>query len=197
MSYITQIILKYGSGNPGTVLEIGEAAYDASNNILYVGNGVGNPATAIGPADVSGLASIAYVDGSLAYYAKYPDPNYTHGDVFIGNAASDGIVGVSASNDFSISENGGFNLDLAGDLLSTLAVKTEVPSFEYEFIGSDYELPAPEGANRRLTIKNLSTNDVSLFCNPGYSIDNRPDKTLLSMNTVELYDYDASNWYIV
>ena len=140
MSYITQIILKYGSGNPGTVLEIGEAAYDASNNILYVGNGVGNPATAIGPADVSGLASIAYVDQSI---------------------------------------------------------EAAVEQREYQFITSDYELTAPEGANRRLTIKNLSTNDVSIYCLTGYSIDNRPDKTLLSMNTVELYDYDASNWYIV
>lgn len=196
MSYITQIILKYGSGNPGTVLEIGEAAYDASNNILYVGNGVGNPATAIGPADVSGLASIAYVDGSLAYYAKYPDPDYTYGNVFIGNEANDGIIGVIPSNDFAISETG-FDLDLTGDLLSTLAVKTEVPSFEYQFITSDYELTAPEGANRRLTIKNLSTNDVSIYCLTGYSIDNKSDRTLLSMNTVELYDYDASNWYIV
>jgi hypothetical protein len=38
------IILKYGLGDPSTVLANAEPAFDTSSNILYIGTGIGNPA---------------------------------------------------------------------------------------------------------------------------------------------------------
>ena len=38
------IILRYGSGDPSTVLANAEPAFDISSNIFYIGTGIGNPA---------------------------------------------------------------------------------------------------------------------------------------------------------
>lgn len=68
---------------------------------------------------------------------------------------------------------------------------------QFQFITADYLLPAPTGSGIRYVVKNLYTNDVSVYCAAGYQIDYRSDRVLLSMNTMDLYDYDASNWFIV
>lgn len=56
-----KLLMKKGSGTPGTSLELGEFGYDSSNKLLYVGNGVGSAATGFPAPDVNK----AYVDGSL------------------------------------------------------------------------------------------------------------------------------------
>lgn len=68
---------------------------------------------------------------------------------------------------------------------------------QFQFITADYLLPAPTGSGIRYVVKNLFANDVSVYCAPEYQIDYRSDRVLLSMNTMDLYDYDASNWFIV
>lgn len=40
----TKIIVKTGQTEPGTILSIAEPAFDSSNNILYLGKGLGNDA---------------------------------------------------------------------------------------------------------------------------------------------------------
>lgn len=69
--YNAKILLKTGSGYPGTVLDLGEAGYDVSNNKFWLGNGIGNPPTGI-TMDVSfnDLASIVSgLEASSGYYA--------------------------------------------------------------------------------------------------------------------------------
>lgn len=56
-----KILLKRGAGSPGTTLELGELGYDTSNNLLYIGMGVGETPDGFVVPDVTK----AYVDGSL------------------------------------------------------------------------------------------------------------------------------------
>jgi len=74
-------------------------------------------------------------------------------------------------------------------------IKPEVD--QYEFATANYLLPTPSGSGIRFILKNLYTNDISVYCDSGYYVDYRSSKVLLSMNTIDLYDYDVSNWFIV
>ena len=78
---------------------------------------------------------------------------------------------------------------------SYVDAKAEVD--QYEFATANYLLPTPSGSGIRFILKNLYTNDISVYCDPGYYVDYRSSKVLLSMNTIDLYDYDVSNWFIV
>jgi len=324
MSYLTQIILKQGITNPGTVLSLAEPAYDTSANLLYVGNGIGNAATLIGPISVDEFATIEYVDGSLGALAgvyttfeyvdgslaaipvpdvtkeyvdgslgalagvyttfeyvdgslaaipiadvtkeyvdgslgtKYDkpintdvilglnavsDPSYAGSqNVVIGNNADDVmtggidntiigfeagqfiydgqqniIIGSGANPDGDDSNSivigyqaagKGSNTTVLGNsscietyLYGQLFIDDVSVNFgnveTYTFVTGDTEVPTPTGSNRILGIKNISAGDVSVYILGGATIDNLTSKVLLSMNTLDIYDYDATNWYIV
>ena len=70
MSYLTQIVLKSGLGNPGNVLLTAEPAFDTSWGYLYVGQGVGNTPVEFYPTGVvDSLLSGKANTGDLAYIA--------------------------------------------------------------------------------------------------------------------------------
>jgi hypothetical protein len=68
---------------------------------------------------------------------------------------------------------------------------------QHLFISSNTLIPAPIGSNRKLGIKNINTIDISIYCNPGYFIDGSVGKVIIPLNSIDLYDYDVSNWYII
>lgn len=188
MSYLTQIILKQGITNPGTVLELAEPAFDTSANLLYVGNGIGNAATLIGPISVDEFASKEYVDGSLgALSGIYTTFEYVDGS--LANYATTESVNNAFLTNASLGEV--YSKAYIDGSLSSRNVET------YTFVTSDTLVPSPTGSNRILGIKNITLTDISVYILGGATIDNLTSKVLLSMNTLDIYDYDATNWYIV
>jgi hypothetical protein len=278
MSYLTQILLKQGVTNPGTVLELAEPAYDTSANLLYVGNGIGNAATLIGPV-AGGDVTKEYVDGSLgALSGIYTTFEYVDGSLAAIPVADvtkeyvDGSLGTKAvttiliDNSIFLSSDGNDNIFIGGgagfdefgmltgcttsiylgfhamaseggnadneivigdnalghgaetttigksstqrtylygelfindaSLSTTLASKENVPT--YQFISSDFNIPAPSGSHNIYTIKNIGSVDISIYTDYAtYQIDARSDKLLLPMNTMDVYDFDTTNWYII
>ena len=64
-------------------------------------------------------------------------------------------------------------------------------------LNNNYELISPSITQIEYIIKNVSTNDVSIYTDGTYQIDNINDWTMSSMNTMHLISYDVSNWYII
>lgn len=60
--YQAKILLKTGYGNPGQTLDSGEAGFDLSTNLLYIGKGIGNMPIIIGEHNLDGL--IPYIGAS-------------------------------------------------------------------------------------------------------------------------------------
>ena len=73
---MSKIILKHGSGTPPT-LDTGEAGFDTTNHILYVGDGSTN--TAIGDVDLSNINTELLTVGSYGSTPLYSDDWITIG----------------------------------------------------------------------------------------------------------------------
>lgn len=101
-TYYAKILLKIGSGYPGTVLELGEAGYDTSANKFWMGNGIGSPPTGITmdpsfnelfnivlglESSIGGGASQIYVDGSLNNIRATYIPDASLSNDFIWNGS--------------------------------------------------------------------------------------------------------------
>ena len=101
-TYYAKILLKIGSGYPGTVLELGEAGYDTSANKFWMGNGIGNAPTGITmdpsfnalynlvlglESSVGAGVTYSYVDGSLNNIRATYIPDASLSNDFIWNGS--------------------------------------------------------------------------------------------------------------
>jgi len=69
---MAQIILKYGSGSPGTTLGFAEPAFDTTNNVIYIGMGEGSTGIAFYPGNTDPSFGIYATNASInnADFAK-------------------------------------------------------------------------------------------------------------------------------
>jgi hypothetical protein len=86
---LTQIILKTGSGDPGVVLANAEPAFDATNEILYIGTGVGNVAVPFYPYQFG--FTFDTIDGGIDWITSYTD--YLYGGFDWTTPIADKVVG--------------------------------------------------------------------------------------------------------
>ena len=101
-----RILVKRGAGDPSTSLYQGELGFDTTNSILYVGNGIGNEASEIGPVQsLDDIGDVSVGDKYVNQVLLWDGAKWIAGDVSTaGTGATYSYVDASlAARDVSIS----------------------------------------------------------------------------------------------